>query len=350
MELTLGARLRHQREQQQVTLAQISEITKIKLPLLEALERDNVSTWPKGLFARSYVRDYARAIGLDPESVVADFLSLYPQFAPPPPVADDELAEGELAGRPALRLRRLVSAALGPTKPRTPAHDARPLGTNAMDRGQTIAAMEDLEPIELPADVDTPAFQRRGPSLGDDHLDLSAALHDVTEPSPAPEPVHSSIDLPAFADICASLARAIDWRDVTALLSDAARVLDAAGAIVWQWDTALRAMRPSIACGYDERLIARLPPVPRDGANAVAEAFRSTSECRVEGADGSVEAIAMPVHGVDGCVGVLAVELRSTLADVDSISALIRILAAQLAMLLPSTEAADSLMSHAAAS
>ena len=72
MELSFGARLRAQREQQQVSLTAISAATKIKVGLLEGLEADEVSHWPNGLFRRSYVRDYARAIGLDPEATVRE--------------------------------------------------------------------------------------------------------------------------------------------------------------------------------------------------------------------------------------------------------------------------------------
>ena len=45
-----GARLRQQRERQQIALTTIAEQTKISLSLLEALERDDVSHWPTGIF------------------------------------------------------------------------------------------------------------------------------------------------------------------------------------------------------------------------------------------------------------------------------------------------------------
>ena len=44
MDESFGARLRAQRERQQVELATIAEQTKIKLSLLEGLERDDVSS------------------------------------------------------------------------------------------------------------------------------------------------------------------------------------------------------------------------------------------------------------------------------------------------------------------
>ena len=53
---SFGARLRQRREERQIDLIAISEQTKIKLQLLEALERDDVSHWPSGIFRRAYMR------------------------------------------------------------------------------------------------------------------------------------------------------------------------------------------------------------------------------------------------------------------------------------------------------
>ena len=40
------------RERRGITLEAIAETTKIALPLLESLERSDVSHWPKGIFRR----------------------------------------------------------------------------------------------------------------------------------------------------------------------------------------------------------------------------------------------------------------------------------------------------------
>ena len=65
MDPSFGARLRSERERQQIALRTIADRTKIKLSLLDALERDDVSQWPRGIFRCSHVRAYALAIGLD---------------------------------------------------------------------------------------------------------------------------------------------------------------------------------------------------------------------------------------------------------------------------------------------
>ena len=78
MSESFGARLRQQRERQQIALTSIAEQTKISLSLLEGLERDDVLRWPAGIFRRAFVRAYAHAIGLEPDLVVREFLELHP--------------------------------------------------------------------------------------------------------------------------------------------------------------------------------------------------------------------------------------------------------------------------------
>src|SRR5919198_3051598 len=69
-----GRRLREQREQQRIPLDRIATSTKIKASLLAGLERGDVSGWPAGIFQRAFIREYARAIGLEPEPVVTEFV------------------------------------------------------------------------------------------------------------------------------------------------------------------------------------------------------------------------------------------------------------------------------------
>jgi cytoskeleton protein RodZ len=73
-----GARMRHVREQRGVSLRQIAEATKISVSALEALERNDMSRLPGGIFLRAFVRSYAAEIGADPEQTVREFLSQFP--------------------------------------------------------------------------------------------------------------------------------------------------------------------------------------------------------------------------------------------------------------------------------
>ena len=109
-----GSKLRMQRESQGVSLASIAESTKIKRSLLDGLERGDVSQWPRGLFRRAYLRDYAAAIGTPAEPLIAEFTRLYPEDGPPVSAAD--LAE---AAEP-LRLSFPSAAEAGPLRPCEP--------------------------------------------------------------------------------------------------------------------------------------------------------------------------------------------------------------------------------------
>ena len=75
---SFGGRLRYERERRQINLRSIADNTKIGVPLLEGLERDDLSRWPSGIFRKSFVRSYAEAIGLDPEPIVREFVDLFP--------------------------------------------------------------------------------------------------------------------------------------------------------------------------------------------------------------------------------------------------------------------------------
>jgi hypothetical protein len=75
----LGAWLRRERERSGVSLDTISTRTKVARSLLDALERNDVSRWPNGIFRRAFVRGYAHQIGLDPDYVVALFVRAFPE-------------------------------------------------------------------------------------------------------------------------------------------------------------------------------------------------------------------------------------------------------------------------------
>src|SRR4029079_12516738 len=73
-----GSRMRHIREQRGVSLPQIAHTAKLSVSALEALERNDISRLPGGIFSRAFVRSYAAEIGVDPEQTVRDFLSQFP--------------------------------------------------------------------------------------------------------------------------------------------------------------------------------------------------------------------------------------------------------------------------------
>jgi cytoskeleton protein RodZ len=80
-----GARLREARERRGVSLRDIATHTKLSVALLEALERNDTSRLPGGIFARAFVRSYAAEVGLDPEETVREFVARF-NIEPPPSV------------------------------------------------------------------------------------------------------------------------------------------------------------------------------------------------------------------------------------------------------------------------
>lgn len=75
---TFGPRLRSERERRGISLETIASVTKVGVELWEGLERNDFSRWPTGIFARAFVRDYALAVGLDPDEVIDEFCRLFP--------------------------------------------------------------------------------------------------------------------------------------------------------------------------------------------------------------------------------------------------------------------------------
>jgi len=67
-----GEYLRRERELRGVTLDEISSATRISIRFLEAIENEELSKLPGGIFTRSFVKSYARFLGLDEERVLTD--------------------------------------------------------------------------------------------------------------------------------------------------------------------------------------------------------------------------------------------------------------------------------------
>ena len=70
-----GDKLRREREMRGVTLAEMSESTKISKRWLQALEDEQFEILPGGVFNRGFVRSYARFLGINEEQAVADYVA-----------------------------------------------------------------------------------------------------------------------------------------------------------------------------------------------------------------------------------------------------------------------------------
>jgi transcriptional regulator with XRE-family HTH domain len=104
--MTFGARMRQERERRKISIASISESTKILGALLDGLEHDDVSRWPTGFYRRAFMRAYANAIGVDAEAALKEFLELYPEPEDAaPPAAPSATVQHPATANPALRVQ-----------------------------------------------------------------------------------------------------------------------------------------------------------------------------------------------------------------------------------------------------
>jgi cytoskeletal protein RodZ len=76
---SIGETLRQERVRQGLDLQTVSESTKIGTRMLKAMEAGEFGKLPGGVFTRSFVRQYATALGLDPAYVEAELTELHLQ-------------------------------------------------------------------------------------------------------------------------------------------------------------------------------------------------------------------------------------------------------------------------------
>lgn len=365
---SFGARMRETRERQQVALRTIAEQTKIKVSLLEALERDDVSHWPSGIFRRAFIRAYAHAIGLEPDVVVREFLEHYPD--PPEVFADAMAAIGAEDARPTdgtpIRLKYLVASAIGSVSRLRRSHhkpgslfdaatsdpvavmEAPPVPPPVVTddvRAHDVIAPESIAatPVEVQPEAPAPIqAEPAGPAAAE--VPTQSAAQEVSAPAEVPSqtPDSPEPDLVALAHLCSALARAQTTADVPPLLAELARILDGIGVILWMWDPIATELRPALTHGYSDRVVAQLPRVDRDTNNATAAAFRTGRTCVVKGDDVDNGALAVPLMGPVACVGVLAIELPERREEKESVRAYATIVAAQLATLMGTAEPVEA--------
>ncbi len=71
--MSLGERFRASREARGLTLSEVSEHLRIRSVYLAAIEDENWSAIGAAVYARGFLRTYARYLGLEPEQAVAEY-------------------------------------------------------------------------------------------------------------------------------------------------------------------------------------------------------------------------------------------------------------------------------------
>lgn len=77
----IGLQLKKQREAKGLELADIEKITKISIRLLRSIEAGDFGALPSGVFARNFVRQYCKAVGLSPEPILEKVFVVEPDLA-----------------------------------------------------------------------------------------------------------------------------------------------------------------------------------------------------------------------------------------------------------------------------
>jgi len=72
---TLGSFLKQQRERRSMSVAELSRVTRIPMPSLEAIEGDRFDELPGEVFVRGFLKAYAHAVSLVPADVLTRYTS-----------------------------------------------------------------------------------------------------------------------------------------------------------------------------------------------------------------------------------------------------------------------------------
>ncbi|MEW5981578.1 MAG: RodZ domain-containing protein [Acidobacteriota bacterium] len=115
-EIDFGTFLRQARERRGISLQQVAATTKISARVLGALEHNDPSKLPGGIFARAFVRSYAREVGLDPEATVARFITDFPEAAAgdegPVPATPEDPESFESSRRAVITILQLIGISI----------------------------------------------------------------------------------------------------------------------------------------------------------------------------------------------------------------------------------------------
>ena len=110
-----GELLRNERLQRQRGLSEIASETRISVRYLEAIETDDIGILPGDFFYRSFIRQYATALGLDESAIkhILEAVEPAPEIDPLPTFAlPQQIAEVEQRSKPLAQVPTRVAVAL----------------------------------------------------------------------------------------------------------------------------------------------------------------------------------------------------------------------------------------------
>ncbi len=148
-----------------------------------------------------------------------------------------------------------------------------------------------------------------------------------------PRPVVPLAEVQELTEVCSDLSAVADPGALEGALVRVSSLLNATGLVVWVASNDNGSLAPVATSGFDPKLVARIGRIPRDSHNLTAAAFRENIPKTSASTVTAPGALAVPMCGPSGLVGVLSIELKSREVVDDTKVALAGIIAAQLATL-----------------
>jgi hypothetical protein len=175
--MEIGATLRQAREARKLTADNVSRATRIPVHIIHAMEQDDWKRVPPGIFARGYLRAYAREVGLDGNALA---LRLQAEQAPPSPPPEQEVKEPE---RPTLVVR-WPSVVVSESARRWAVWPALPL---LLFVAYLAGRSSIMVPRPMPAPASTPSPVTASGTGGQDGTVVGTAAKPATPAMPAPQ-------------------------------------------------------------------------------------------------------------------------------------------------------------------
>jgi cytoskeletal protein RodZ len=130
-----GDKFRKAREKKEISLDDVSNVTKISARMLQAIEQEHFDQLPGGVFNKGFIRAYSKHLGLDPEEAVTDYLACLRQAQ----IDAQEIWEPE---RP-----RILAP---PPRPAVPVKPRAPEPVPVAVKPQPLTQVEELPDLQLP--------------------------------------------------------------------------------------------------------------------------------------------------------------------------------------------------------
>jgi cytoskeleton protein RodZ len=192
-----GATLRAAREGAGLSLEEVAVQTKIALPLLQAIERDDFARLGQPVYARGYLRRYAKAMNV-PESQVLVALDTREAPKSPPPatsqIAQEQVQGPSGGGRPMFWLLLVIvfAALIGGVvlqlrgKDQTPVAAPAPSATQMPTTPASTMPGSSALPAEEASPVQSTLVEEPAGELGDEaQRQVQPAAADDVVPAPA---------------------------------------------------------------------------------------------------------------------------------------------------------------------